>query len=365
MKLGIPDIFLLAGSINGFILSFAIFRARAKEGRAWGYLCVLVLVFSTGIVANAFTHLFWEESYLHKYSIKIIFLMTGPSVYFYVRAVVGYDVRKIILINLLPVLVALGFLALVVAGFIENQTQSIIQKTFHVVIGIQFVIYGFLSYRLLLSHSKTVAENYSAIEKVRLSWLRFLVGCFVLAVLLAGIIDLAEDFIEVYFRKVDKWDIYWIYVSCVIYAIGYKGLRQPEIWKEKDFENSVVRKKYQKTTIDPVKSEEYKKRLEKAMNENIYLDPDLSMPMLAETLGISAHHLSRIINETGMNFYDFINLRRVEFAKNAIETGEDPINIARIAFDAGFNSISAFNSVFKKFGKMTPSEWKMISRVRK
>ncbi|HNX59575.1 MAG TPA: helix-turn-helix domain-containing protein, partial [Spirochaetota bacterium] len=92
--------------------------------------------------------------------------------------------------------------------------------------------------------------------------------------------------------------------------------------------------------------------------------PELSLPMLAEKLNVPVHHLSQVINMRGMNFYEYINRYRFEFAKEMIRTVEDPVNIARIAFDSGFNSLSAFNAVFRKFGNMTPSEWKNMIRKK-
>jgi AraC-like DNA-binding protein len=357
-NLGIFDVFLLAGACNGFILAFAIYRAREREGGAWKYLCALVLVFSAGIAFDTVAHKFFAGNNLHPYFTTILFLLIGPCVYFYVRAVVGDINRKVVLINLVPIFVMLGLLMFMITGVIGERGQNIISGSVHVIIGIQFIMYCVLSYRLLRRHAIRIADTYSSIEKIRLSWLRFLVGCFALAILFAGATDLIDEML----KEENGWHLYWIYVSCVVYAIGYKGLRQPEIWKERMPEKLNAKKKYEKTTIDPAKSVEYKKRLDDAMDRKVFLDPELSMPALAEQLDIPAHHLSQVINESGMNFYEFTNRQRFEFAKKTIEDAEDPVNITRIAFDSGFNSISAFNTAFRRFGGMTPSEWKSIAR---
>jgi AraC-like DNA-binding protein len=358
MNLGIYEVFLLAGACNGFILAFAIYRAREREGNAWKYLCALILVFATGITFDTIAHKFWANNDLHPYFTTILFLLIGPCVYFYVRAVVGDINRKIVLINLVPVFVMLGLLVFMITGMIGDRGQSIISGSVHVIIGIQFITYCVLSYRLLRHHAVRIAETYSSTEKIRLSWLRFLVGCFALAILFAGATDLIDEMV----KEEEGWHLYWIFVSCVVYAIGYRGLRQPEIWKERTPDKMNSKKKYEKTTIDSVKFAEYKKSLEDSMERNVFLDPELSMPVLAEQLDIPSHHLSQVINDSGMNFYEFINRRRFEFAKKTIEDTEDPVNITRIAFDSGFNSISAFNTAFKRFSGMTPSEWKLLSR---
>jgi AraC-like DNA-binding protein len=68
-----------------------------------------------------------------------------------------------------------------------------------------------------------------------------------------------------------------------------------------------------------------------------------------------------VLNETaGTNFYDFINSYRLE---RVTEYLKDPKkrdqSILEIAFGAGFNSKSTFNTVFKRKTGMTPTEYRM------
>ncbi|HMM17137.1 MAG TPA: AraC family transcriptional regulator, partial [Petrimonas sp.] len=94
--------------------------------------------------------------------------------------------------------------------------------------------------------------------------------------------------------------------------------------------------------------------------EKAYLNPDLSLPQLAETLDVPSHHLSRVINDQfGVNFFNFINRYRIEEVKAKIGNPEfQNLSILGIAYDSGFNSKSAFNRVFKKMEGMTPSEYR-------
>ena len=91
-----------------------------------------------------------------------------------------------------------------------------------------------------------------------------------------------------------------------------------------------------------------------------YLDPDLSLPSLAERLGLARNTLSYVINQRlGRNFYDFVNEYRVKEVKRLME---DPARrdhkLLAIAFDAGFNSKPAFNAVFRKMTGLTPSDYR-------
>jgi AraC-like DNA-binding protein len=90
--------------------------------------------------------------------------------------------------------------------------------------------------------------------------------------------------------------------------------------------------------------------------EKIYLDESMSLGKLAKRLQIREDQTSYIINRKfKMTFYSLINSHRIEEAKKLLKKNE--VNILNVAFSVGFQSKSAFNSIFKKYTKMTPSEF--------
>ena len=102
-------------------------------------------------------------------------------------------------------------------------------------------------------------------------------------------------------------------------------------------------------------------RLQLAMEEQqLYKDPSLTLPKAAKALFVSSHILSAAINkQSGQNFSDFVNSRRVKEATRLLATREsNHQKIAAIAFEIGFHSLSAFNASFKKVTGMTPSEFR-------
>jgi len=76
-------------------------------------------------------------------------------------------------------------------------------------------------------------------------------------------------------------------------------------------------------------------------------------------LGVLPNHLSQIINQyEEKNFYDFVNSYRVEeFITLAKKDIDKNFNLLGLAYEAGFNSKSSFNQVFKKITGKTPSEF--------
>ena len=99
--------------------------------------------------------------------------------------------------------------------------------------------------------------------------------------------------------------------------------------------------------------------------DKLYRDSDLTLQDLAEKLHAPAHQISQAIKDgLKKNFYDVINGYRVEEAKRLLL---DPKNrsftILSVAFEAGFNSTTTFNTVFKKFTGLTPSEFRQRQEV--
>lgn len=90
-----------------------------------------------------------------------------------------------------------------------------------------------------------------------------------------------------------------------------------------------------------------------------YLDPELTLPVLAEKNRFYRNELSRIINQaSGTSFYHFINQYRIDHFKTLINTADlKTSTILDIAFQSGFNSKSAFYTAFKKITGKTPRQY--------
>ncbi|MFT3705292.1 MAG: ABC transporter permease [Agriterribacter sp.] len=91
-----------------------------------------------------------------------------------------------------------------------------------------------------------------------------------------------------------------------------------------------------------------------------YEDPDLTLSLLAEKLQLTPHELSRIINTAfKKSFSDFINEYRVmEAVRKMQDPAYDNMTLLGIAFEAGFNSKTTFNRIFKQMTGKSPTEYK-------
>lgn len=81
---------------------------------------------------------------------------------------------------------------------------------------------------------------------------------------------------------------------------------------------------------------------------------------MSEQTNILSHHITQVLNENlNKNFNTFINEYRVEYAKKLIKSSKyESWSFLSISFESGFNSKATFNTFFKKYTGMTPSEFK-------
>ena len=97
----------------------------------------------------------------------------------------------------------------------------------------------------------------------------------------------------------------------------------------------------------------------------LYKNPTLALRELSDRLNMPSYIVSKAINEVlGANFYDLVNKYRVEEAKLLLTNPwYDRYTILRVASDAGFNSKTTFNVVFRKFTGVTPSYYRTTCRM--
>lgn len=93
--------------------------------------------------------------------------------------------------------------------------------------------------------------------------------------------------------------------------------------------------------------------------ERPYLNPQLSLTLLAESIDLHPNQLSYLINEfVGKNFNEYVNSYRLEvFKEKAVDPANQHLTLLGLAYESGFNSKTAFNVFFKKVNGMTPRAW--------
>lgn len=118
------------------------------------------------------------------------------------------------------------------------------------------------------------------------------------------------------------------------------------------------------STINYTEKEEnnqfYDQVLEYMETKEPFTNPTLTLGSLSSELNIQPRRLSEVIKkQTAYNFNQFINKFRVDKAKELLNSPQYAhYSILGIAEEAGFNSKATFNTTFKQFTQMTPSQFK-------
>lgn len=87
------------------------------------------------------------------------------------------------------------------------------------------------------------------------------------------------------------------------------------------------------------------------------LTADLSLNTLARIQNLSSGYLSALFRrETGHTLTDFVNQRRMDFAKHLLKTTS--LQIQTIAQHCGITDVQYFSRMFKKYTGMTPKEYR-------
>lgn len=93
----------------------------------------------------------------------------------------------------------------------------------------------------------------------------------------------------------------------------------------------------------------------------IFLEPNLTISVLAEKAGLPEHRLRQLINQHlgYRNFSDFLNQYRIDEAKVRLADPESRrTQVLVIAMDLGYGSLGPFNRAFKERTGQTPTEFR-------
>ena len=115
-------------------------------------------------------------------------------------------------------------------------------------------------------------------------------------------------------------------------------------------------------SIDEIKLYDQLKQL--LETDKLYLNPELSLKVVADLLNTNTKYLSQVVNhQAGINFQQFVNLYRVKEAKHKIvKDSLSNLTLYGIALQCGFKNKSTFYKVFKEVTGYTPKDFVRINR---
>ena len=153
----------------------------------------------------------------------------------------------------------------------------------------------------------------------------------------------------------------WKIIGNVAFLIYFCVLFYVAIVSRSLTEKFQYKEKYKKSSISKPEALLMGSQLDHLMNtQKPYVNSSLKLKDLSGMLETSERNLSQVINEhKKQNFSDYINSYRVKYAMNLLT---DPYleekTVLWVLFEAGFNSKSSFNTIFKKAVGCTPAEYR-------
>ncbi len=362
----VVDVIIYAGIVQGFFITFILNSARNLKRRQNRVLSVLLVLLSMAIIHSVFIADELEQLVKSPFKIKEPFiLLIGPILWFYIKEISGrarkFDTKSVI--HFVPfILFIIFFIPFHVHGeewsftrFIYHNT-TIVSIVALICVLIQYAFYLIKIVRLNRVHLNKVEQEFSNIEEKNLSWVTFLMATFFLVYILfvVALVSLIHQFSLAYFDKAIS-----LILSILIFSLGYKGILQKNIFSNRLVDEDIIDKKEIQSIVSP-KNKKLAEKLLYFMDESKpYLNPELTLGDLARELNVGRNTLSQAINSSiGENFYNFVNKYRVEEVKRYLSDKKNrSFTILSLAYEAGFNSKSSFNNIFKKFTGLSPTEY--------
>ena len=319
------------------------------------------------VYINAPAWALWGSSFL---------LLSGPLMYFYTQSVIYrqfYFSRKKV-VHFLPFLILFLFSEISYLAVSREQQLNILNGILarkippmvylvSVAVYSHFMVYLFLSKKILGDYRLAAANKYSESEKITIAWLNQTIWFFLFLMLIGaanGWLSF-QSLKEPYFYLLGA--TIFLLLLYVIFIL-FKALRNPGLfstWNEQELKDAVQTARQDLPDQGTIEKQELIKKLLLYMQSNKpYLEPELTIDELATRLLVKPKLLSQAINDQlRKNFFEFINQYRIEEAKRMLDNPTDKkITVLEVMYDAGFNSKSSFNTLFKKYTGLTPSEFK-------
>jgi AraC-like DNA-binding protein len=357
-----------AAAVQGLL--FGILLARSNNNQlANRILSILLFLMSFHLVLVAFDERDFFMKFPHLSRISwIIGSLYWPLLFLFVQAITRY--RLPLWINTALFLPFVVFLSVMLPyyGLSTEEKMKVLddfekasREDFGWVnqtISVLHILFQGLCLWFYYYVEKKLKEEYSAIESVRIKWLRqFLIGIFSITVV-AVFSFFARNFEIPVFSIL--YSFHFMGVVFLFYWLCYQALTQPVVFG------------FQFVTIEPAEPEKAVSdtseiRLQQSFsqikmvleNDKVYKKPTLTLTELAASVGIARHLASQAINtQTSGNFFDLVNEFRIEeFKRLARDPTMKNLTMLGIAQEAGFNSKASFYAIFKKKTGMTPAEY--------
>ncbi|MBU0654884.1 MAG: helix-turn-helix domain-containing protein [Gammaproteobacteria bacterium] len=329
---------MLAVLLSGFsvfsalIMTLTHFRCDNYKGQllAQGMGVILLLT----LVGLQLTHFFWLQGtadFVHTAYYQVLLFAVAPAFYLFSKPLLQADsiLHPYQLLHLLPVLAAPLL-------------------PFSLALPLAFAVGA--GYLLWLAYSIHALRSQRSRFRLELAILGT-VFAIALAVLLLGLgLPLIPEklFFTLYASAIG---IAFLLVSIVLSLAPQLSTEVAE----------AARETYAVSTLGNVDCAHMLVRLGNLMDqEQVFQNPDMDLPTLAERMQLTPHQLSELINtRLGKGFSRYIREYRVEAAEDLL-LDKPSMPVLTVGMEVGFTSQSNFYQAFREMTGMTPGQYRKV-----
>jgi AraC-like DNA-binding protein len=334
---------LLFGALQGALLSLWFFRNHRKE-ISNVYMGIFLMVVGLQLTFKVITKGWLMDHVIYFYGLSYQFpLLAGPLIYLYTKSKKNNTFHRKDLLHFVPFAIAalhvwaceqhLPNLHIHLHSYIQGAIQAAILGT-----------YAYASYKISVPQGRVFIRAVTLVELLIILTLAVMVRYY------GQLPDLRLLFISL--TGLIYWISYRVIAASVLFATPEKPVVALKVQNQT---------KYAHSSLKSEEADRIEAQLKHVMTqEKLYMEPELTIDLLAMRLSTSRHHLSQVLNERMKKTYaDYINDFRLEEARQRLSNqAHFRFTIAAIALDSGFNSVSSFNELFRKRYGTTPSKYR-------
>ncbi len=331
------------GIFHGIFIAILLWTHNKFSNYSGRILSLLMILLSLRIGKSVVLEFTNNLELIYIYLGLCLLMFMGPLFYLYCKAIIHQQssIQPKDLLHFLP-----GVFFILLGILIWDQPVTNVSVTIAVII--LLILYAHLLVYLLKSKFQLInrTPNLPKSQKVK-EWLNFL---FYGLILIWGI------YVLNLFEEKIPYIIGPVLYSLIVYLITYLAV-------SKEYLQVISGLIYKTTGTDDKEVDYLFSRIENVVKEEkLFLNPDISLGMLSKILRVSPQRISLTINsKLGYNFNEYINRQRINQSLEIIKNPRsNSLTIASISIDSGFNSLSSFNTSFKKFVGKTPSAYRNI-----
>lgn len=351
---------LVSSFVIPLILSITIL-VNSKNDLSKKVIAVALLNAFFVFLANYyyFQKMFGVYSYVHSLHIAAV-LWLFPSVFLYVKSIVGNNFRKD-LFHLLPGVV-FGLISATIfyrflnfderIFYLSNYRMGTEFKTLNmkvltifrladvVLIVAQVIYYSVILFRIPQKYNYRLMQEYSNIENFSVNWLYWFNGGFIVV----GILSILFYVFNPFHEGNELFLVFFLFcISAFIWVIGIWSFKQQRPKQEIEAPVPVS-----DSNLNRNENTLAKVLIKYFETEQPYLNPELSLTDVCRKIGTNRTYLSNLINnQFEMNFNAFVNQYRI---KEVLEyKKQNPVApYPTLVSVGGFGSVSSLKRALEK-----------------